>query len=107
MVGVPAPSVVISVPVNPLPETIGAVIPIAVSVAVEAESNAGNESPVTVMSLNSETTPVATSDFEPLDEMATMAAPPMIIAMIAPTMNLPRPDDELLMTAPFVCWEGW
>jgi hypothetical protein len=39
--------------------------------------------------------------------MATMAAPPMMIAMIAPTINLPLPDDDLLMTAPFVCWEGW
>jgi hypothetical protein len=46
-------------------------------------------------------------DSEPLDEMATMAAPPMIIAMIAPTINLPLPDDDLLMTAPFLCWEVW
>jgi len=59
--------------------------------AVDTESNAGRASPVTVMSLNSDTAPVAVSDFEPLDEIATMAAPPMTIAMIAPTMNLPRP----------------
>jgi hypothetical protein len=98
---------VISVPVKPLPETIGAVIPIEVSVAVEAESNAGSASPVTEMSLNSEIFPDDVLDSEPLDEMATMAAPPMIIAMIAPTINLPLPDDDLLMTAPFVCLEGW
>jgi hypothetical protein len=97
--------VVISVPVKPLPETIGAVIPIDAS--VEAESNPGNGSPVTVMSLNSEILPDDVFDSEPLDEIATMAAPPMIIAMIAPTINLPLPDDDLLMTAPFVCWEGW
>jgi hypothetical protein len=99
--------VVISVPVKPLPETIGAVIPIEASVAVDAESNAGSDSPVTVTSLNSEMFPDEVVVSEPLDEMATMAAPPMIIAMIAPTINLPLPDDDLLMTAPFVCWEGW
>ncbi|GDX20463.1 hypothetical protein LBMAG07_13840 [Actinomycetes bacterium] len=90
---------------KPLPETIGAVIPVAASVA-DAESNAGSASPVTVMSLYSEILPEVVLDSEPLDEMATMAAPPMIIAMIAPTMNLPLPEDDLLMTAPFVCWEG-
>ena len=97
----------ISVPVNPFPDTTGAGKPIAVSVAVDTESNAGSASPVTVMSLNSEMFPDDVLDSEPLDEMATMAAPPITIAMIAPTINLPRPDDELLMTVPFVCWEGW
>jgi hypothetical protein len=98
---------VISVPVKPLPETIGAVIPIEESVALETESNAGSESPATVISLNSEMFPDDEVDSEPLYEMATMAAPPMIIAMMAPTMNLPLPDDDLLMTAPFACLEGW
>jgi hypothetical protein len=93
--------------VKPLPAITGAGIPIAASGAVDVESKAGSALPVTVMSLNSETTPVVVFDFDPLDEMAMIAAPAITTAMIAPIMNLPRLDDELLMTAPFVCWEGW
>jgi hypothetical protein len=99
--------VVISVPVNPFPDTTGAGKPIAASVAVETESKEGSASPETAMSLNSEMLPDVEAESEPLDEIATMAAPPITIAMIAPTINLPRPDDELLMSIPFVCWEGW
>jgi hypothetical protein len=99
--------VVISVPVNPFPVTTGAGKPTAVSIAVDTESKEGRDSPVTVMLLNSEMPSDVEAESEPLEEMATMAAPPIIIAMIAPTINLPRPDDELLMTVPFVCWEGW
>jgi hypothetical protein len=99
--------VVISVPVKPFPETTGAGFPIAPSIALETESKAGSASPVTVMLLNSEMPSDVEAESGPLDVMAKMAAPPITTAMIAPTINLPRPDDELLMTIPFVCWEGW
>ena len=100
----PALSVVTVLPVNPLPVTTGAVIPIAGSPVADAVSNDGSASPETVISLNCEM-PSLVGYVDPFCVMATIAAIAMMTAITAPMMYFAFPLDFLLMITPIFVWE--